>query len=341
MCGETLSAGFGVPHDLPRGDGLRKRLGEWKRAAVARATVPLSTCFGSLREGVFGILMYHRITPVIPGVAEPTWNVPPERFRSQLVGLLKRGFEPWPLREVLDHARRGIPVPRSAFVVTFDDGYENVYTEAWPILRELSVPATIFLATAYLDSPSPFPSDDWSAAGSSAVPAISWKPLSTAHCLEMQQEGLIELGCHTHTHADFRNRPEALKEDLLHSRRILKSRFGISEPTFAFPYGTKRLGFSGPLLSAAAKEAGMQCSLTTEAELVPADSDPFDWGRLTAEASDSGATLAAKLNGWYGLAQKAWGKVRRPFSSPHAPDGSAMPLGDESRVPQLNAARGS
>ena len=63
-------------------------------------------------------------------------------------------------------------IPSNVFAVTFDDGYENNYLNALPILRELNVPATIFVATKYLDTDRPFPFDDWSAAGKSGVPVV-------------------------------------------------------------------------------------------------------------------------------------------------------------------------
>src|SRR5262249_14325564 len=106
-----------------------------------------------VRAGM-GILMYHRVAPLPDGkgVRAPTWNVTPSRLREQLSGLLDRGYRPWPLRQALAHSRQGLPLPSTAFVVTFDDGYESVYRHAWPILRALRIPATVFLATAYLDS---------------------------------------------------------------------------------------------------------------------------------------------------------------------------------------------
>ena len=96
----------------------------------------------------------------------------------------------------------------------------------------------------------------------------------------MLDEGLIDLGTHTHTHADFRNQPEALRQNLLTSLEVLRQRFGMEVAPFAFPYGTRRRGFSGPVLATAAKKAGVLCSLTTENQLVEAHSDPFDWGRF-------------------------------------------------------------
>lgn len=283
-----------------------------KRAVVARAVTPLRAMFKPRGENAFGIFMYHRIAPVTRGVARPTWNVAPDRFRAQIGGLLARGYKAWPLRRVLEHNRTGETIPRNVFVVTFDDGYENNFTHAWPILRELNVPATIFLATAYLDDEKPFPSNDWSAAGSPDVPASSWKPMTTAQCAEILDDELIELGAHTHTHGNFADRPDDLHDDLEICCGVLKDRFGIEEPTFAFPYGSRCLGLSGPVLAAAARRAGVRCALTSDSELVIPGSDPYDWGRLTAESHDTAATLAVKLDGWYDAARHVWRKVRPP-----------------------------
>lgn len=235
----------------------------------------------------------------------PTWNVTPDSFRQQLKGLLTRGYQAQPLRTILDRHCAGRPIPPRTFVVTFDDGYENCYRHAWPILRELSIPATVFLATAYLDKDTAFPFDDWPAAGSVDVPAESWKPLTTAQCAEMLESGLIELGCHTHTHAVFRDRPEALAQELTTSLQELRTRFGLTEATFSFPYG-----IAGPSLAAAARRAGVLCGLTTEAILVRPDSDPFTWGRFTVEESDTASMLAGKLEGWYSLARGVWLRMR-------------------------------
>src|SRR5262249_52723566 len=124
----------------------------------------------------------------------------------------ERGYAPWSLRRVLAFSREGVPIPRNAFVVTFDDGYQSVYTRAWPILRELGVPATVFVATAYLDSPAPFPFDDWPGAGS-ADPE-TWRPMTTEQARHLLRGGLVDLGSHTHCHEPFHGRPAAFAEDL-------------------------------------------------------------------------------------------------------------------------------
>lgn len=289
---ETFAAT--VPAKIPyrQSFGLKQKIG-------SQAGRVLHQLLGFRHRQAIGILMYHRVTEGANASTAPTWNVSPTTLREQLSGLIARGFQPWPLQRVLDYHRRDQSIPRTVFVVTFDDGYENNYTQAFPILQELKVPATIFLATAYLDSSSPFPSDDWPLAGDKSIPLDSWRPLTTDQCRTMQRSGLIELAAHTHSHADFRGRPDALYEDLLLNQAELAERFGITESTFAFPYGTRSTGFSGPLLAGAVKAAGLSCALTTESELVLPKSDPYDWGRFTAEEHDTGATLATKLSGWY------------------------------------------
>jgi peptidoglycan/xylan/chitin deacetylase (PgdA/CDA1 family) len=234
----------------------------------------------------------------------PTWNVTPPRFRAQLAGLLERGYRPMRLRELLAASATGQPLPPRAFAVTFDDGYQCVHAHAWPILRELGVPATVFLTTAYLDRDGPFPFDDWRWAGSDRVAAVTWRPLSTLQCQEMLADGLIEFGSHTHTHAVFRDRPAAMQDDVAASLAVLRERLGVTDATFAFPFG-----IAGPALADAVRRAGVRCALTTQPTLIEPGSDPFSWGRFGISEADSAGTIAGKLDGWYGIARAAWLQV--------------------------------
>src|SRR5688500_5857457 len=99
-------------HDRPA--ALRR----WKGRVAGWAVAPLARCRPPRHDRAFGVLMYHRVTDPVAGVAEPTWNVPPARLRAQLAGLLARGYEAWPLRRALDHHETGRPVPRNVVVVT-------------------------------------------------------------------------------------------------------------------------------------------------------------------------------------------------------------------------------
>jgi peptidoglycan/xylan/chitin deacetylase (PgdA/CDA1 family) len=260
------------------------------------------------KDHAFGILMYHRVAARTRGVAKPTWNVTPERFRRQLDGLLSRGYHAWSLQRVLACRQTGEPIPPHVFVVTFDDGYECVYHDAWPILKELAVPATIFVTTAYLDAKRHFPFDDWAAAGLNAAAAATWRPLSTQQCVEMVQNGLVEIGSHTHTHADFIGRDEVFRLDLAQSRELLQERFGLDRPTFAFPFGQHN-----PELVEIVRESGMACALTAEAHCIAPQAEPFAWGRFNVCEWDDASTLVFKLSGGYTYLRKAWHWLRRPW----------------------------
>src|SRR4051794_598190 len=154
----------------------REFLKDLGKRVAGEASAGLSRLLGGRARSAVGILVYHRVAPVVRGLPLPSMNVPPERFREQLAGLLGRGFRFWPLRQVLDHHARGLEVPPRIVVVTFDDGFANVYTRAWPILRELQVPATVFVCTAFLDRNEAFPFDTWGLAYQDRVSRDTCRP---------------------------------------------------------------------------------------------------------------------------------------------------------------------
>jgi peptidoglycan/xylan/chitin deacetylase (PgdA/CDA1 family) len=93
------------------------------------------------------ILIYHRV------IAEPDPLVPDQictrEFEWQM-GVLGRWFRVLPLREAVTRLRNGT-LPMRAACVTFDDGYADNVTAALPILRRHGLPATFFLATAFIN----------------------------------------------------------------------------------------------------------------------------------------------------------------------------------------------
>jgi glycosyltransferase involved in cell wall biosynthesis/peptidoglycan/xylan/chitin deacetylase (PgdA/CDA1 family) len=260
------------------------------------AALPAHKFFGNRLEDAFGVLMYHRVASCPNGISKPTWNVTPKNFRRQMEGLLRTGYRPWPLRKASEYHCQGRKIPRDVFVVTFDDGYENFYTEAWPILKELSIPATVFPVTGYLGTEAPMPFEDWPAAGSAEVPVSAWKSLTRAQCDEMLAGGLVEIGTHTHAHEDYRGRAEAFRRDLERSLTTLQRWFGIENPPFAYPYG-----YAEDFMKEAARSCGVECALTAEKRLVTPADDIFAWGRFPVENYDSASLLATKLSGWYSL----------------------------------------
>lgn len=298
-----------VPADLLGQSPLKTRWHQWKAAAVVRGCVPLQRTLPSPKAGLPGILMYHRVVPDVPcGIAKPTWNVTPDQFSRQLQGLLQQGYQPWRLSDLL--AADPQQIPDNVFVVTFDDGYANNFVHAVPILKELQIPATIFLATAFLDSVHPFPFDDWSAKGTDAVDRLSWRALTRRECELCLASGVVEFGSHTHTHEDFRNRPDDFAQSLQQSCDLLLREFGIRRPALSLPYGIVNRGFAGASWYAAARRTRLSCCLTTEEQLVDPTQSPFGWGRFIAEQHDTASTLGVKLDGWRDVARDMWRHVR-------------------------------
>ncbi|MEZ6125673.1 MAG: polysaccharide deacetylase family protein [Planctomycetaceae bacterium] len=303
------SVSCNVPLDLQTASPLMRRFHDWKAAAAIRACIPLNRALAAPAASLPGILTWHRIVPV-GDFTPPTWNVSPDRFRSQLQGLLQQGFTPWPLSRLIAAMTGGQQLPENVFVVTFDDGYYNNLRYALPVLKELQVPATIFLATGWLDATEPFPFDDWSLKGTTAVHWETWRALTIRECHSLLESNLIEFGSHTHTHEDFRGRPDAFRSSLQRSLDFLLDHFGIYRPALALPYGILNKGFAGPEYFQTAEDLGTTCCLTTEEELIPVGSSPFGWGRFIAEQHDTANTLAVKLNGWRDSLRNAYRRLR-------------------------------
>lgn len=294
------------PDEPPR---LRKLPKELAMRFVGRVAVAQHALMGSRTGDRLGILTYHRIASHIPGLPAPLHNVTPNRFCRQIRGLLDRGFQFWSLKRALEHRRTGAAFPPHTALITFDDGFATVYSEAFRTLRELEVPATVFVNTAYLDSSAPFPFDAWGLAFHDQAPERSYRALTYEECREMLASGLIDIGAHTHTHADHRGDPEAFRLDLATSVDVIQSELHVQEVPFAFPFGGRHTGFASEELVEVARTTRVTCALTTEPVLVNRDSDPYCWGRFNAFPWDTATTLAAKLAGWY-----SWGPKLNRFA---------------------------
>ena len=106
------------------------------------------------RRGSLTILTYHRVDEpsARPDLMPSLISAIPADFESQ-VALVARDFDVVSLADVLDALDDPRRLPRRAVLVTFDDGYRDFATNAWPALRAASVPATLFVATAFTDDP--------------------------------------------------------------------------------------------------------------------------------------------------------------------------------------------
>ncbi|HEY9378605.1 MAG TPA: polysaccharide deacetylase family protein [Jiangellaceae bacterium] len=110
-------------------------------------------------------------------------------------------------------------------VLTFDDGFADIYHSAWPLLRERRLPFTLFLTTAYVGGRMRWEGSTARADG----PALSWQQID-----EFVASGLCTIGNHTHSHA----RPERLtSEELDVCNAVIESQLGMRPRHFAYPWG--------------------------------------------------------------------------------------------------------
>ncbi|MEZ6135339.1 MAG: polysaccharide deacetylase family protein [Pirellulaceae bacterium] len=302
---------------------------------VGSLAVPLRILGRCSPPNSFGILMYHRVCEVPSRHCPPMYSVTPAVFRQQLTWLLDHGYQAWPLDKLLAAKDLGEPLPERVFAVTFDDGYANNFTQAWPILEELQIPATIFLATAYIDSDQPFPFDAWMQdKDPSSQPRDCWVPLTLAQCRQMQSSGLIQFGCHTHTHADFRSHPNRLKEDLALSLEFMEEELSVHQPPFSYPFGEPELGFADNDLGNVVRESGCTCALQIGNNTVHDDDDVFHWPRFDVPPTASGPSLAGKLDGWSERISKlknfAIASLKQPAATHAGPATAAIESGTPS-----------
>jgi peptidoglycan/xylan/chitin deacetylase (PgdA/CDA1 family) len=105
------------------------------------------------------VLAYHRVLPTVPESEYPfdieLVSADPEQFDWQMAWI-SRHFTPLSVSEIVDCLDRKKPLPTGAVAVTFDDGFVDNYTHAFPVLRTRKIPACIFLSTDYVGSDRPY-----------------------------------------------------------------------------------------------------------------------------------------------------------------------------------------
>lgn len=111
-------------------------------------TFGASSITRAVHSDQFLIVMYHGVLPE-PRSWDHWCQIPADEFRWQ-IEYLKRHYELLPLSEIVSRRLNGNPLPRRCAAITFDDGLRNDFQVAFPILRDLNVPATMYLATGYV-----------------------------------------------------------------------------------------------------------------------------------------------------------------------------------------------
>jgi peptidoglycan/xylan/chitin deacetylase (PgdA/CDA1 family) len=170
------------------------------------------------------ILMYHSVSDSLFGKSHPYFqiNTSPKMFAEQMQYVRDAGYVTVTLEDIAAgrlQDRKG----KKLIAITFDDGYRDFYTDAFPVLDRLSLGATMFLTSGRIQNrPERY----------EGVEYLCWSDVR-----EMHANG-IQFGSHTMTHPELRtlSRKEVDRE-MRCSKEIIEERLGAGVTSFAYPYG--------------------------------------------------------------------------------------------------------
>jgi peptidoglycan/xylan/chitin deacetylase (PgdA/CDA1 family) len=210
------------------------------------------------------ILMYHRVAAIPPDTRYPKNFVSPAVFAEQVEALLAWGYEPITFRQWMAYRERTARVPRKPFIVTFDDGYADFATGAWPTLQRLKVPATVFVVASKLGR-----TNDWDS-GEPQTPLLD--PFAIR---ELEAAG-VEFGGHGFTHVALaRVSPNEAREEIVRCHGALVALLREPPEVFAYPYSNQ----SGRVRQLV-REAGFKCAVRGKGRLNWRWTDPFGLRRI-------------------------------------------------------------
>ena len=231
------------------------------------------------------VLCYHSIHPSLPFA-----SATPELFRQHLRWLCAH-CEVVPLRALRAYASRASGT-EPVVAITFDDGYEDNYTYAFPLLKEAGTAATVFLTTGLIGSD---PGVIRTFCDLYDVPPELVAGLSWPQIHEMRGGG-VEFGAHTHTHPNLSFiGPATASTEIRTSTDILEEHLQEPIVSFAYPFGKPGIHFDAATVGVVAA-LGFECAVTVHYRGVRAGDSPLRIPRF-AVTNDSLDVLAGKVYG--------------------------------------------
>jgi peptidoglycan/xylan/chitin deacetylase (PgdA/CDA1 family) len=210
-------------------------------------------------------------------------SVTPEAFEKQMKYLRDHNYHVISLDAFVDGKRSGRKFAHNTVVITFDDGQRDNYTNAFPVLKEYDMPATIFLITQSIGQRDSF---------------LTWEQVK-----EMSADGLIDFGAHTQHNVYLPDADmETITAEVTGSKRDIEQRLGEPAHHFCYPSG----GFT-PEAKHIVKQAGYLSALTTNRGYDRENDDLYELMRVKVTDSDAMEPFHfwGKLSGYYNLFRSA------------------------------------
>ena len=166
-------------------------------------------------------------------------SVTPENFERQMRYLKDKGFNVIPLDELVTGIKNKRKFKHNTVVITMDDGYENNFTYAYPVLKKYGFPATVFIITNYMGT---------------APGYLNWDEVK-----EMSKHK-ISIGGHTknHVYLPAINKEDVLWDEIAGCKKAIEEHIGMPVDYFCFPFGgftkelqmlVKRAGYKGACIT--------------------------------------------------------------------------------------------
>lgn len=208
------------------------------------------------------ILTYHAIQDA-PG---PVFT-PPAVFESHLAALREAGYSTVRASDVIAWLRGEANLPERSVVLTFDDGYESLYAEAWPRLRAHGFTGMVFVIADYCGKSNRWPGHH---ASIPTAPLLSWDQIG-----EMAASGDWELGAHTRSHPVLTQLSAGQAEDeIAGSKQLIAQHTGAQARVFAYPYGAYNSGVE------AVVKRHFEAAATVRLGFIRRQSDPYRLARI-------------------------------------------------------------
>lgn len=226
---------------------------------------------------VVPIIMYHHVD-TINTHGQANW-VTPELFEKQMIYIRKNNYNVITFPELAESIHEKRKLPHKTVVITFDDGYVDNYTLAFPVLKKYKVPATIFLISDVINTEG---------------------YLSESQINEMWRNQ-INFGSHTRTHPYLpKISPEDRQKEIRGSKEVLEKLLKIQIDYFCYPVG----GFTEDI-KRMVREAGYKGACTTNRGAFRDNSDLYELKRIRFGNKDkTDFKIWAKLSGYYNLFRK-------------------------------------
>ncbi len=217
------------------------------------------------------ILMYHYIRVVTDPRDQLGFNlsVTPADFGQQMDWLQANGYHPIDLDDLRGYLLENRTLPARPIVLTFDDGYRDLYTTAFPVLHRHHFKAVSYVVTGFVGSPN---------------------NVSADQILEMEANG-VQIAAHTVSHADLTKlSPADLRHEVADSKAWLEGLLGHPVLDFCYPSGRVNAA-----VVQAVQAAGFQSATTTQPGQVHSAADRFMWTRVRVSGGEPLQRLTADL----------------------------------------------